>query len=273
MSTCTRVYARSIYEKDMELTGSDQFKRVQGYLWKPNTILYLQRELELADYYIVASEFAKRSLLECGIDDKRIFKVPYGVDQDNFKYTPQVFDERKEKPLEMIFVGQVDYRKGIIHLLNALKDFEEKTINLKLVGEIDKKSEIYQIAQHMKNVSFTGFVTKDKLSDLYNASDVFIFPTLCEGFGLVVLEAMSCGVPVICSANAGGNDVIIEGENGFEIPASNVEVIKEKIQWCLDNREKLFSMRENAMNTAAFYTWERYYDGIAGVFDQIGKMN
>ncbi len=117
----------------------------------------------------------------------------------------------------MVFVGQVDYRKGIMHLFSAMKKFDVGDISLKLVGGYDSTSDLYKCGSEMENVEFLGFVTKDRLSEIYNEADVFVFPTLCEGFGLVVLEAMACGVPVICSENAGGNDTIIEGDNGFHI--------------------------------------------------------
>jgi glycosyltransferase involved in cell wall biosynthesis len=271
MSTCTRAYAKKIYEYDMELTGRDDFKTVQGYLWKKGTIEYLNRELELTDYFVVASEFVRKSLLYCGIKNEQIIKVPYGVDTSTFKYVEKSKESIKNAPLKMVFVGQVDYRKGIMHLFSAMKKFDVGDISLKLVGGYDSTSDLYKCGSEMENVEFLGFVTKDRLSEIYNEADVFVFPTLCEGFGLVVLEAMACGVPVICSENAGGNDTIIEGDNGFHIPACSVEAIEDKLNWCLNNRESLYNMRAKAYETSQIYTWDKYYEGIGGAFEFITR--
>ena len=175
----------------------------------------------------------------------------------------------QNEPLKIVFVGQVDYRKGIMHLFDAMKRFDQSKMVLKLVGGYDANSDLYKCGSKMGNVEFLGFVTKDKLADIYNDADVFVFPTLCEGFGLVVLEAMACGVPVICSENAGGNDAIIDGENGFNIPACDANAIEEKLRWCLENRHKLFEMREKAYATSKTYTWDRYHSEIVDAFEAI----
>jgi glycosyltransferase involved in cell wall biosynthesis len=99
-------------------------------------------------------------------------------------------------------------------------------------------------------------------------SDVFVFPTLGEGFALVILEALSCGVPCIVSDMAGGNDAIQDGYNGFEIQAGNDTELKEKIQWFLDNMDLLPKMSNNSRESSKYYTWERYFEGVASSVKQ-----
>ena len=89
-----------------------------------------------------------------------------------------------------------------------------------------------------------------------------MFPTLGEGYGLVLLEAMSCGLPVICSDYAGGNDAVVDGKNGFVFSASNDYELKCKIEWFINNRELLPQMSRSANESVQSLTWDNYYDGI-----------
>ena len=132
---------------------------------------------------------------------------------------------------------------------------------------------IYKKYSHCSNVNFLGFVNHDNLTKLYNESDVFIFPTLGEGYGLVVLEAMSCGLPVICSSNAGGNDAIIDGYNGFVFDAGDNEDMKKKIEWFIENNNEINKMGLNARRTAEKYTWDEYYKNIINELNNINLNN
>jgi glycosyltransferase involved in cell wall biosynthesis len=112
------------------------------------------------------------------------------------------------------------------------------------------------------NIHFAGYVTRDVLAAYYQQCDIFVFPTLGEGYGLVLLEALSCGLPVICSDLAGGNDAITDGYNGFVFEGGNNDALKEKIEWFIQHREKISQMSKNARKTAMNYSWEHYYNKL-----------
>ena len=105
----------------------------------------------------------------------------------------------------------------------------------------------------------------------YQEADIFVFPTLGEGFGLVVLEAMSAGLGVICSQNAGGNDVISEYQNGFIYDPLDEQELKKYILWCADNKEKIMSFGEESKKIAKNYTWDKYYSAIFTTIDKVIK--
>jgi glycosyltransferase involved in cell wall biosynthesis len=88
--------------------------------------------------------------------------------------------------------------------------------------------------------------------------DVLVFPSLFEGFGLVILEAMAAGLPVIASRNTGGPDVIEEGKEGFIVPAGDAEALRQKMDWCERNSEKVAEMGRAAHQKAMGFTWEKY---------------
>lgn len=109
-----------------------------------------------------------------------------------------------------------------------------------------------------KYVNFYGRVPFELLQDLFSKSSIFIFPSMGEGFGLVVLEALSAGLPVIVSKNCCGTDIIKDGYNGFVIEAGDTKELINKINWFIENKEKLPEMSRNAIKTAELYTWEKY---------------
>ena len=87
---------------------------------------------------------------------------------------------------------------------------------------------------------------------------MLILPSLFEGFGLVILEAMAAGLPVITTHNTGGPDVIGEGKEGFVVPAGDAEALREKMEWFIKNPEKTKEMGKAAHRKAKEFTWERY---------------
>src|SRR2546423_15257969 len=114
---------------------------------------------------------------------------------------------------------------------------------------------------------FPGFAyepprSHDAVLQLMRSCDVLVLPSIVEGRALVQQEAMACGLPLIVTRNAGGEDLIDEGETGFLVPAGVPDAIAEKIEWFLENRDKLPAMRNAARAKAAKFTWAAYGDQI-----------
>lgn len=199
-------------------------------------------EVLLATDFMVPSNVVKDSLIYCGAKESDIRIVPYGVDIEKFAYR-----ERKilGSKLKLIYVGQVSYRKGIHHLMKIASDLQDY-IEVDLVGGYSKTDKLYTDYSSLPNVKFSGFVTRDQLAEKYYESDAFVFPTLGEGYGLVVLEAMSCGLPVISSDHAGGNDAVEENINGHVFPAGDDEALKQILLKLYKNRSVTLEMGKNA---------------------------
>lgn len=266
VSIANRAFMKKNYEKDMMLTKREELKKEQALLWNEKIIDGVIKEVLLADYYFVPSNIVKESLIFCGADSKKIHMIPYGVDVNKFKF---VKNKIGGENIKIVYVGQISYRKGIHHLINVIEKYNNKEIEVYIAGPYTKDSTLVKQLKQYKNVTVLGFVTRDKIAELYQSSDVFIFPTLGEGFGLVVLEALSSGLPIICSNQAGGNDAIIDGYNGFVFEAGNDIDMKRKIDWFLDNKEKISKMSENARKSSLKYTWENYYVNINNSIDQV----
>lgn len=210
-------------------------------------------ESRLADLHIAASTFSRSTIQFNGFSNDRIILAPYGVDGSVFKPKNKCFDGK----LKVLFVGSINQRKGIYQILEAAKQLNGHGVEFTLVGSGRAQTpELYR--PYEGYVTFKDWVSQDELSDLYGTSHVFVFPSMGEGFGLVLLEAMSAGLPIIASRNCAGPDLIEDGKNGFLIEAGSVDQLVEKIEWFIENKEKLPQMQECAMATARTMTWKAY---------------
>lgn len=266
VSIANRLFMKENYLKDIEQTKEYGLKVEQQYLWNNDNMKRYLDEISDTQYFIVASQIVKKSLLFSSVSEKQIYINPYGVDLDKFEYVEKNYIN---SPLKLIYVGQVSFRKGIHHLLKVMSEYQESEVELFLLGEYDPDSSIYMNYKHLPNVHFLGFVTRDILAKFYQESDVFVFPTLGEGYGLVILEALSCGVPCIVSNLAGGNDIITNGYNGFEFAAGNDEELKRCIDWFLQNPEKIKEMSRNSKESVSQQTWNNYNKRLVKIVEDI----
>ena len=268
VSIVNRLFMKNNFEKDMKLTNSDELHKTEKLLWNDKLMKDYVDEVLLSDFYFVPSNVVKRSLIYVGAKEDLIFTIPYGVDINKFN-----FIQKKviKKPLKLIFVGQVNYRKGIHHLLKVMDGINEEDVELFLAGGYDETTPFYKQYKNRKNIHFLGFVTRDVLAELYQKCDVFVFPTLGEGYGLVVLEALSCGVPCIVSDLAGGDDAITDGYNGFVVRAMDEEDLSNKIKWFMSNPEKLPEMSKNARESVNGLEWNDYYANVQKAINCIIK--
>lgn len=255
VSIATRPQMRKYFEDDMSVTGDDTLKKEFPLFWDEKYMKSVYDEVLLATEYMAPSTVVKESLIYCGANESRIRIVPYGVDISQFAYRERKISGNK---LKLIYVGQVSYRKGIHHLMKIASDLQE-FIEVDLVGSYSKTDKLYMDYSKLPNVKFSGFITRDQLAEKYYESDAFVFPTLGEGYGLVVLEAMSCGLPVISSNHAGGNDAILEGINGYVFPAGDDEALKNILLELYKDRHLTLEMGKEARKTAETLTWDRYY--------------
>ena len=268
VSIANRLFMKENFIKDIELTHDNNIKVEQAELWDDNNCKRYLEEIQDSEYFLIASNVVKRSMIFSGVKEKQLFMAPYGVDFNKFNFVPK---QTLQQPLKLVYVGQVNYRKGIHHLLKVMDSFNENEVELFLAGGYTDTTPFYLQYKDRKNIHFLGFVTRDVLASLYQKCDVFVFPTLGEGYGLVILEALSCGVPCIVSDLAGGDDAIIEWYNGFKFEAGNDNDLKNKIQWFLDNPNKLPEYSLNSRKSVEKQTWQSYYDCVVKAVETIVK--
>ena len=264
-----RNYLNKIYTENKEKCGPfvDHLKTYK-YLFDKDEAKRFADEISFVDYHIVASEFSKKALEYEGVPSDHIFVVAYGIDENRFISEPRTYEKGK---LNLIYVGEVNQRKGIYQICEAAKNLNNPNIEFNIIGAgYEAQKEL--LAPYEKYVTFHGQQYFEKLQAHLKHNHVFLFPSMGDGFGLVLLEAMAAGLPVIASYNSAGPDLVTDGVNGFLINACDEEALIDKIQWCMDNQDKLSVMGAKAIETARRYTWKRYEKGIANTVCEILKQ-
>lgn len=220
-------------------------------------------ELESADILICASRFVKESFPEWA-KSKPIIEVPFGT-PGKINRDPKLFSE--ETPLRILFVGSMGQRKGLGDLFEAIKILNTKNVELVVLGSLLAPFEFYK--KQLPDFTYEQVRPHQQVLELMRKCDVFCLPSIVEGRALVIQEAMSQGLPIIITPNTGGEDLVIEKETGFLIPVRSPEIIAEKINWFLENRNQLAYMSLRAQQHSEKYSWEQYGNSIASMIQEI----
>ncbi len=215
-------------------------------------------ELQLAETVICISEFVKRSIPAELAVNKRLVVVQYGAPvipaaNHNPERPPRVHTQGK---LRALFVGGLSQQKGLADLFDAMKLLNRSDIELIVLGSLLAPMEFYR--QVYPNFTYMAPRPHSEVLELMRTADVFVFPSLFEGRGMVQLEAMSCGLPVIASTNSTGEEFINSGQNGFIVDIAAPQAIADKLSWFADNRSCIAEMGILAQETARKWRWENY---------------
>lgn len=223
-------------------------------------------ELRLADRILVASTFTKETLCECPFQLPAIEVIPYGADEA-FAPTPENERDSRTKSLKVLFVGGLSQRKGIADLFEGV-DRLGSSVELTVIGR--KPAEVcVPLEAALRKHRWIESLPHTKILEEMRRHDVLVFPSLFEGFGLVVTEALSQGLPVITTPNTCGPDVITEGSDGFVVPIRDPQAIAEKLELLHRDRERLAAMRQAALDKAKMLTWESYRNGVLSVVREV----
>jgi glycosyltransferase involved in cell wall biosynthesis len=222
-------------------------------------------EIVLADSIFTPSTYSKRSLLDAHVDKGKIRQIPYGVDGRLF--SPKREYKRNGK-FTLICVGSIMPRKGLHYLLEAYKQLNLRDAELVLIGGLTEESAVL-LAPYFGLFKHLPSLHQPELVEWIQRADVFVLPSLLDSFGLVVLEAMACGTPVIVSEHTGAKDVVRDGVDGFIVPIRQVQALKEKILFFYENRDALEAFGRSAREQAALYTWERYRQHVVEALTEL----
>lgn len=221
-------------------------------------------EFHAADHIFALSNVAKRTLVENGIAPEKIFVNRGGVFLSHF------YPHRKDDNVfRIIHCSNLSPTKALHYLLQAFRELALPKAELWIIGPdrgMREDPKFYSLVRTLctPNVFFKGAVPQPQLSAYFSQGSVFVLPSLADGFGLVVPQAMACGLPVIVSNMTGAADLVREGENGFVIPAGDTEALKEKIQFLYDHEDLCGEMGRRAKETAASEgTWDEYGNRLA----------
>jgi len=224
----------------------------------------MKREYEIADYIITPSNYSRNSFLERGFDPSKILITPLCNEK---RVVLRGGVKRYPEQFTVLCVGGNFYRKGIVYLLQAWKMLGLNGAKLIIKGEVPPEFSNLTALPGVEIVR--EHLSEKELEDFYNRATLLVLPSIDDGFGMVVVEAMSIGLPVIITKNVGAADIIKDGEEGFVVPIRDASAIAEKILFFREHPEKVEAMGRKAIGTAKDYTPERYAERVAKVYKKI----
>jgi glycosyltransferase involved in cell wall biosynthesis len=164
----------------------------------------------------------------------------------------------------VLWLGTVSVSKGIQYLVEAARMLAGHPITVSVVGPLRIRDEVVRSAP--PSVTFEGPVPRNKTDDYYRWADVFVLPTVSDGFALTQLEAMAHGLPVIATPNCGR--VVSDGQDGFLVPARDAEALADALAILSDDRDRILDMAHKALSTAQEYTINRVADELTSIAEE-----
>jgi glycosyltransferase involved in cell wall biosynthesis len=222
---------------------------------------------------IAVSEYVKNEMIGLGVPPERIFVVHSGVDTD---FIDSVQGSVDTEP-SIVYVGNLLPHKRVSDLVNALKiihgEFPE--VSLKVVGTGPLLEALKEEARNLKiegNIIFMGRVSDDLKIRLLKSSSALILPSVMESFGLVLLEGMACGKPVVSYDIPAAKEVVEDGRNGFLVPIGDIKSLAERIREILVNPSLARRMGDFGRNMVEKrFTWEKTAERTLDVYRRVGE--
>jgi len=223
------------------------------------------RECELADYILCPSRHVADSHIEYGIRRDKFIVIPYGVNLNCFKK-----ETKQDDIFRVIFVGTVGVRKGVIYLFRALERLNLLNFECLIIGNLEPDFKLF-FKKYRQYFRYIQRVPHNYLRYYYSNSSIFVLPSIDEGMAYVQMEAMACGLPVICSTNTGAEEVIRDNMEGFVVPIRDSEAIRDRIEYLYNNPPELKKMSINALQRVKNYSWDSYGMRITRELEDITK--
>ncbi|MGR3302584.1 MAG: glycosyltransferase family 4 protein, partial [Candidatus Scalindua sp.] len=244
----------------------------------------LNKSIKKADIIIADSYSTKRDIIEFfNVDEKKIKVVHLGV-ESRFRPISNVsnvedYRTRNNLPSKMILnIGTLEPRKNVVTLIKAFKKLQEKWLKDYVLVIAGEKGWLYKrIFEEIKSsgveqsIILLGVVRDEDLPMLYNCADIFVYPSLYEGFGLPPLEAMACGIPVITSNTSSLPEVI--GEAGIMVDPDDVNSLCESMYNLLKDKKLWNRMSNMGREKSKLFSWEETAKKIVEIYDEVLAKN
>jgi glycosyltransferase involved in cell wall biosynthesis len=217
----------------------------------------------LADIILVISLKMKVSLLKAGISPSKILSIYLGFD-------PQLFYQKIKYPipdnhsLKLIFVGNLSEAKGVLFLLKLMERLVDFPISLTLIGS---NARSFSGKTNLPNIFFDGIKDQASVANYLRKADVFVFPSYLDSWGMAVVEAMACGLPVIVSEEVGASECI-DDKVGFILPLIEDQWVNAMLS-LLYNPTLTKKMGVQAAINVSSFTWENYESGVIKSLEKV----
>lgn len=217
----------------------------------------LDRELQMADSIIVPSSIIRDSLLKYGCPDDKIRLIPYGFPATREKQY-RILQSTK---LRLLYVGNLSQIKGLSYMFEAVEQLSDR-VSLTIIGSLPGcGGEI--VTPYLQRHHYLGTRPHAEILQAMQEHDLLLFPTLCDGYGLVLTEAMSQGTPVVATANCCAADIIRHGHNGWLVPIADTQAIITLLEEILRHPATVAQVGRQALLTASRRPWTMYQQEVA----------
>lgn len=212
------------------------------------------QEYEEADYVAVPSSFVKSTFLEEGVSANKLLHLPFGVEISDFRPVP-----KEDNTFRVIHCGGLTLRKGVHYLLAAFAELDLRDAELWLIGSMTEEIRPFLKKYANARVFHRGPYPQRELHRYYSQGSVFCLASIEEGLAMVIPQAMACGLPVVCTTNTGGADIVREGLDGFIVPIRDVPSLKERLLKLYENPDLRTAMGRSARERVSLgFTWDHY---------------
>ncbi|MDD4969958.1 MAG: glycosyltransferase family 4 protein [Paludibacter sp.] len=219
----------------------------------------------IVDYIAISSDHVKQSFIDRGIDKVRLIQNPYGVNLSMFKPT----ELTNKNPYDLIVVGAWSYQKGYDLLVEVCKKKNYKLLHVGSIVDLPFPVD--------KNMTHINTVDQNQLIKYYTKARIFVLPSRQDGLAMVQIQALACGLPIVCSQNTGGRDLnlFIEDKRWIiEMKEFTIEELEKSILEAFKLAKTQIGLREYSYNISNEFSWEaygkRYNDNIIK-FNGVGK--
>jgi glycosyltransferase involved in cell wall biosynthesis len=228
-----------------------------------------EREYELADKIIVLSTFAHESFVSRGVPLNRLELCRPGVDLSHFRATKPVLEERLKRvvggtPLRVLTTGTFSFQKGARYLAEVATTLSQRML-FRFVGDVSAEAAHFA-RRSSPHIEFFGRVPEKSLVHHYAWADVFFFPTIQDGFAMVLLQAAAGGLPIVASTNCAATDLVLDGETGWICPIRDTDGFIQRLSWCDENRDAMARTIRKVAWSSAELGWPRAAAELVSIF-------
>ncbi len=219
-------------------------------------------EIALADHILCCSAFAAQSYIDAGVPKDRVHAIPLGFEAVSFGPSPDATLHRG--PLRIAFAGRFTRVKGADLLADALAALAARGLPFECrIAAARADGDAQMIARLGRHATLLGKVPHGELAELYRWADILVMPSRFDSFGLVLLEALACGLPVLASDHVGASDFIVSGVNGDVVSSEDIEVMTGRLVEYATDPAPVRSMRAAAIASAQGADWSQYRIRVA----------
>lgn len=243
---------------------------IEAGLW--DYIRWFHNQCQLS---LCPSQETRKELLRHGVRNVEV--CPNGIHPDIFSPDKRNEQVRKKYGIKdkigLLYVGRISREKNLdmlVDVMNILNKQYKQSIKLIMTGNGPYLDHIKRLMPD--NVIYTGYLLGQSLSEIYASSDVFVFPSVTETFGNVVVEAMASGLPVVAVAAGGVKDNVENGYNGFLVSPDNVEQFAAAVARLIEDDAVRKRMSHNARQYALGLTWDTVFDNLLQIYDNLLKQ-